>query len=117
MKIAYPTMPFDRHITAGRAMMCSILALAVGNKQDTGDVEYGKICHIYFPAQHLRPIMQRSALAAHSWPRNRSSRIGGRHHDQTKAGPAPQTVQRSLLRILDGRRYHEKWRAPRRPDS
>ena len=49
MKIAYPTMLFDRNITDGRAMMCSILTLTIGNNQGMGDVEYGKIYDIYFP--------------------------------------------------------------------
>ena len=47
MKIAYPTMLFDRNITDGRAMMCSILTLTIGNNQGMGDVEYGKIYDIY----------------------------------------------------------------------
>ena len=42
MKIAYPTMLFDRNITDGRAMMCSVLTLTIGNNQGMGDVEYGK---------------------------------------------------------------------------
>merc|ERR1712139_283205 len=54
MKIAYPTALFDRNITDGRAMMCSILTLTIGNNQGMGDVEYGKIYDIYFPPQHLR---------------------------------------------------------------
>ena len=43
MKIAYPTMLFDRNITDGRAMMCSVLTLSIGNNQRIGDVEYGRI--------------------------------------------------------------------------
>merc|ERR1712019_59825 len=54
MKIAYPTMLFDRNITDGRAMMCSILTLSIGNNQGMGDVEYGKIYDIYFPPPYLR---------------------------------------------------------------
>merc|ERR1712127_423388 len=53
MKIAYPTMLFDRNITDGRAMMCSILTLTIGNNQGMGDVEYGKIYDIYFPPAYL----------------------------------------------------------------
>ena len=47
MKIAYPTMLFDRNITDGRAMMCSVLTLSIGNNQGMGDVEYGKIYDIF----------------------------------------------------------------------
>merc|ERR1711988_952120 len=54
MKIAYPTALFDRNITAGRAMMCSILTLTIGNNQGMGDVEYGKIYDMYFPPKYLR---------------------------------------------------------------
>ncbi|CAK0822735.1 unnamed protein product [Prorocentrum cordatum] len=43
MKIAYPTALFDRNITDGRAMMCSVLTLSIGNNQGMGDVDYGKI--------------------------------------------------------------------------
>ena len=41
MKIAYPVALFDRNITDGRAMMCSVLTLTIGNNQGMGDVEYG----------------------------------------------------------------------------
>merc|ERR1712159_887094 len=54
MRIAYPTALFDRNITDGRAMMCSILTLTIGNNQGMGDVEYGKIYDMYFPPQYLR---------------------------------------------------------------
>ncbi|CAE8646337.1 unnamed protein product, partial [Polarella glacialis] len=54
MKIAYPTLLFDRNITDGRAMMCSVLTLSIGNNQGMGDVEYGKIYDIYFPPAYLR---------------------------------------------------------------
>ena len=54
MKIAYPTMLFDRNIADGRAMMCSILTLTIGNNQSMGDVEHGKIYDIYFPPKYLR---------------------------------------------------------------
>merc|ERR1719464_667058 len=54
MKIAYPTALFDRNITDGRAMMCSVLTLSIGNNQGMGDVDYGKIYDIYFPPSYLR---------------------------------------------------------------
>merc|ERR1719386_41631 len=54
MKIAYPNALFDRTITDGRAMMCSVLTLTIGNNQGMGDVEYGKIYDIYFPPSMLR---------------------------------------------------------------
>merc|ERR1719399_1587291 len=53
-KIAYPNMLFDRNIIDGRAMMCSVLTLTIGNNQGMGDVEYGKIYDIYFPPSFLR---------------------------------------------------------------
>merc|ERR1711953_1619024 len=53
MKIAYPVALFDRNITDGRAMMCSVLTLRIGHNQGMGDVEYGKICDIYFPPKYL----------------------------------------------------------------
>jgi ribulose-bisphosphate carboxylase large chain len=37
----------------GRAMMCSVLTLSIGNNQGMGDVEYGKIYDIYFPPAYL----------------------------------------------------------------
>merc|ERR1711963_1306981 len=37
MKIAYPVLLFDRNITDGRAMMCSVLPLTIGNNQGMGD--------------------------------------------------------------------------------
>ena len=54
MKIAYPNLLFDRNIIDGRAMMCSVLTLTIGNNQGMGDVEYGKIYDIYFPPELLR---------------------------------------------------------------
>merc|ERR1711956_56441 len=66
MKIAYPTMLFDRNITDGRAMMCSILTLTIGNNQGMGDVEYGKIYDIYFPPQYLRLFDGPSLAHRHS---------------------------------------------------
>jgi len=54
MKIAYPNPLFDRNITDGRAMMCSVLTLSIGNNQGMGDVDYGKIYDIYFPPKYLR---------------------------------------------------------------
>ena len=54
MKIAYPTLLFDRNIIDGRGMMCSFLTLAIGNNQGMGDVEYGKIYDFYLPPAFLR---------------------------------------------------------------
>jgi ribulose-bisphosphate carboxylase large chain len=53
MKIAYPTMLFDRNIMDGRAMMCSVLTLSISNNQGMGDIEYGNIYDIYLPPAHL----------------------------------------------------------------
>ena len=40
MKIAYPTLLFDRNITDGRGMMCSFLTLAIGNNQGSLTARY-----------------------------------------------------------------------------
>ena len=37
MNIVYPSLLFDRNVTAGRATSCSFLPLAVGNNQSMGD--------------------------------------------------------------------------------
>ena len=47
-------MIFDRNITDGRAMMCSVLTLSIGRNQGMSDVEYGKIYDIYFPPAYVR---------------------------------------------------------------
>jgi len=67
MKIAYPCMLFDRNITDGRAMMCSILTLTIGNNQGMGDVEYGKIYDIYFPPPYLRLFDGPSCSVVDMW--------------------------------------------------
>ena len=41
MKIAYPTLLFDRNITDGGGMMCSFLTLAIGNNQGRLAVHIG----------------------------------------------------------------------------
>jgi hypothetical protein len=41
MKIAYPTMLFDRNILDEQAMMCSILTLIITNNQGMEDIQYG----------------------------------------------------------------------------
>merc|ERR1711870_105558 len=66
-KIAYPNMLFDRNITDGRAMMCSILTLTIGNNQGMGDVEYGKIYDIYFPPPYLRLFDGPSCSVVDMW--------------------------------------------------
>merc|ERR1719454_344446 len=67
MKIAYPFPLFDRNITDGRAMMCSVLTLSIGNNQGMGDVEYGKIYDIYFPPKYLRLFDGPSACVKDMW--------------------------------------------------
>merc|ERR1711979_108114 len=67
MKIAYPIMLFDRNITDGRAMMCSILTLTIGHGQGMGDVEYGKIYDIYFPPKYLRLFDGPSSCVIDMW--------------------------------------------------
>jgi hypothetical protein len=53
MKIAYPTMLFDRNILDEQAMMCSILTLIITNNQGMEDIEYGNIYDIYLPPAYL----------------------------------------------------------------
>merc|ERR1712151_995674 len=67
MKIAYPTALFDRDITDGRAMMCSVLTLSIGNNQGMGDVEYGKIYDFYFPPAYLRLFDGPSCSVVDMW--------------------------------------------------
>jgi ribulose-bisphosphate carboxylase large chain len=67
MKIAYPTALFDRNITDGRAMMCSVLTLSIGNNQGMGDVDYGKIYDIYFPPAFLRLFDGPSCCVKDMW--------------------------------------------------
>ena len=47
MKIAYPTLLFDRNITDGRGMMCSFLTLAIGNNQGSLVVLIGLVTSVY----------------------------------------------------------------------
>jgi ribulose-bisphosphate carboxylase large chain len=75
MKIAYPTMLFDRNITDGRAMMCSVLTLSIGNNQGMGDVEYGKIYDIYFPPAYLRLFDGPSCNIVDMWHSPASSQV------------------------------------------
>merc|ERR1712151_960392 len=67
MKIAYPTLLFDRNIIDGRAMMCSFLTLTIGNNQGMGDVEYGKIYDFYFPPNFLRLFDGPSCSVVDMW--------------------------------------------------
>merc|ERR1712156_705527 len=55
------------NITDGRAMMCSILTLTIGNNQGMGDVEYGKIYDIYFPPSYLRLFDGPSCSVVDMW--------------------------------------------------
>ena len=53
MKIAYPTLLFDRNIIDGRGMMCSFLTLAIGNNQGPwlraaeGTFNSGEVCDTF----------------------------------------------------------------------
>ena len=47
-------MPFDRFPTDGLAMMCSLLTLSIGYKQDISGVEYCNIYDMHFPSVYLR---------------------------------------------------------------
>jgi ribulose 1,5-bisphosphate carboxylase large subunit-like protein len=110
MKIAYPTMLFDRNITDRPAMMCNVLTLSIGNNQGMGDVD-GKIYDIYFPPAYLRlfdgpscnildmwRVLDRSLAW---WPR--------RWHDhQAEFRFAAKAFRRGVLRLLAGKRFHQE---------
>ena len=51
MKIAYPTLLFDRNITDGRGMMCSFLTLAIGNNQGSLRIcmKWSSFPYIFWP--------------------------------------------------------------------
>merc|ERR1712232_1136963 len=89
MKIAYPVLLFDRNITDGRAMMCSVLTLTIGNNQGMGDVKYGKIYDIYFPPSYLRLFDGPSCSIIDMW------RIMGR--DLTNGGLVVGTIIKPKL--------------------
>merc|ERR1712008_291335 len=91
------TMLFDRNITDGRAMMCSILTLTIGNNQGMGDVEYGKIYDIYFPPQYLRLFDGPSCSVVDMW------RILGR---ETKDGP-----KQGAMSCRQGEEAWKLWKA------
>src|ERR1017187_3804886 len=54
MKIAYPSVLFDRNITDGRAMIVSFLTCAIGNNQGMGDVKCAQMQDFYIPPEMLR---------------------------------------------------------------
>ncbi|CAK0820262.1 unnamed protein product [Prorocentrum cordatum] len=92
MKIAYPTALFDRNITDGRAMMCSVLTLSIGNNQGMGDVDYGKIYDIYFPPQYLRLFDGPSCCVIDMWRILGRGTVGGRDfHQETTNRKGNQT--------------------------
>ena len=51
MKIAYPNLLFDRNIIDGRAMMCSVLTLTIGNNQAL--TSHSALCLPRFIQQHV----------------------------------------------------------------
>jgi len=54
MKIAYPSILFDRNITDGRVMIVSFLTLVIGNNQGMCDVKCGQIQDFYIPPRMLQ---------------------------------------------------------------
>ena len=54
MKIAYPSVLFDRNITDGRAMIVSFLTCAIGNNQGMGDVKCAQMQDFYIPPEMLK---------------------------------------------------------------
>jgi ribulose 1,5-bisphosphate carboxylase large subunit-like protein len=65
MKIAYPTMLFDRNITDGRAMMCSVLTLSIGNNQGLGEGATKDVAGIDLREANGRRRSSRGPFAAH----------------------------------------------------
>jgi ribulose-bisphosphate carboxylase large chain len=53
MKIAYPSVLFDRNITDGRAMIVSFLTCAIGNNQGMGDIKQAQMQDFYVPPEML----------------------------------------------------------------
>lgn len=53
MKIAYPSVLFDRNITDGRAMIVSFLTCAIGNNQGMGDIKHAQMQDFFVPAEML----------------------------------------------------------------
>ena len=53
MKIAYPSVLFDRNITDGRAMIVSFLTCAIGNNQGMGDIKHAQMQDFYVPPEML----------------------------------------------------------------
>ena len=67
MKRAFPVELFDRNIIDGRAMICSFLALAIGNNQGMGDVEYAKMHDFCVPLKFLRLFNRPSKTIRDMW--------------------------------------------------
>ncbi len=53
MKIAYPSVLFDRNITDGRAMIVSFLTCAIGNNQGMGDIKQAQMQDFWVPPEML----------------------------------------------------------------
>ena len=53
MKIAYPSVLFDRNITDGRAMIVSFLTCAIGNNQGMGDIKHAQMPDFHIPPEML----------------------------------------------------------------
>jgi len=67
MKLAYPSVLFDRNLTDGRAMIASFLTLTIGNNQGMGDVEYAKMHDFYVPPEFLRLFDGPASTLADLW--------------------------------------------------
>ena len=56
MKIAYPTLLFDRNITDGRGMMCSFLTLAIGNNQGSLTARQLDNTHLFIKLRGIKSL-------------------------------------------------------------
>ena len=83
MTIAHPELLFDRIITGGRAMMCSVLSHTIGNYQGMGDLECRKIYVRYAPPSYFRLFDWPPCSSIDMW------RIFGRDLQMVALLPAP----------------------------
>lgn len=67
MRIAYPVALFDRNITDGRANLCSVLRITVGDSESMRDVEFAHVRDVYFPPMYLHLFDGPSANIADWW--------------------------------------------------
>ncbi len=119
MKIAYPSVLFDRNITDGRVMIVSFLTWRSATTRAWATSSTRKMHDFYVPPQmlmqfrrsgkrHFRPV-------AHSGSPGSGRRLHLRHHHQAQAGSASRAIRQGGIPVLAGRRLHQERRATRQP--